>query len=109
MGLLQGLQHRPDAEMELALGVDGDVPVLAGDAVGWIGGPDLVDHLDRLDHHLGAVLVERLEQLEVRAKPARTDAHDVAAAAQVVEQRHVARDLCRVVLRQVDHAGREFD
>ena len=94
---------------ELALGVDGDVPVLARDAVGRVRGPDLVDDLHRLDHHLRAVLVACLEQLEVRAEPARAHAHDVAALAQVVEQRHVAGDLGRVVLRQVDDAGGEGD
>ena len=35
-------QHRPDAEMQLALGINRHVPVLAGDVIGWIGGPDFV-------------------------------------------------------------------
>ena len=78
----------------------------------WYGGSELqnlVDDVDGLDHHLRAVLVEHLEQFEIRTEPAGAHAHDEAAAAQVIELGDVAGDHCGMVLRYVDDAGAELD
>ncbi len=48
------------------------------------------------------------EQLEVGEQPARTDAEHEAAAAHVIELRDFGGDDGRIVVRQADHAGAEF-
>ena len=77
--------------------------------VGRVRRPDLVDDLDRFHHHLRAVLVGYLEQLEVGAEPAWSYPHDEAARTEMVEHCTVSGDLRRMMLRQIEHAGTELD
>ena len=107
--LLVRLSHRANAKARLIRAVDRDIPVLPADMVGRIRCPDFVDDLDGFHHHLRAVLVRYLEQLEVGAEPAWSDPHDKAALTEMVEHCTVSGDLRRVILRQIEHAGAELD
>ena len=81
----------------------------AGKIVGRILRPDALDRGDgfhRLARAHAAVGVA--EQLEVGEEPARADAEHEAAAAHVIELRDLGGDDRRIVVRQADHAGAEF-
>ena len=109
IGLLIGLGHvaQPDILVDPVL--EGDLPVLAVELVGRVGGPDVDHDVDGFDHHGVPVRVHHAEDLEVGRQPAGADAGDVASLRQVVEHRDLPGRDRRVVLRQTDDAGAADD
>ena len=83
-------------------------PELAVDLVGRILRPDPLHDADGFDDLAVAHRdVGMVEQFEVRQQPARSDAEHEAAAAHVVELRHLGGDHARIVVGNADHAGAE--
>src|SRR3546814_1997235 len=102
MRLLERLDHPAVTEAGVDRLFELDRPELALDVPGRFARPNLLDHVDRFDHHRVAIGRERPEHLHVAAQPARPDAHQQAAARKIVEQGGIARDLQRVMLRSED-------
>ncbi len=108
--LLVWLGHVADAELRIDAVLDCDVPEFALEVVRRILRPDPLDHVDRFGHHTIARIVVRVfEQLEIGHQSARTDAHQKAAFAHVIELRALGRDDRRMMVRNVDDGGAEPD
>jgi hypothetical protein len=102
------LRHVADAESGDHVGLQADLPELAVDFVGRILRPDPPHDVDCLhDLAIAHAGVGMAEQLKVRQKSARSDAEHEAAAAHVIELRHLGRDHDRIVIGNADHAGAE--
>ena len=71
--------------------------------------PDVEHHVDRLEEDGVAVLLVVAEGLGVRHQAAGADAHDEAALQQVIDHRHLRRDVRGVRVRHVDGAAAEHD
>ncbi|MNP02582.1 hypothetical protein D3C76_944400 [compost metagenome] len=68
-----------------------------------------MDHLNRFNSHLSTILFGSTEQFHVADQTTRANAHDKAAAAEMVELSDISSYCCRVVLRQIQHACGELN
>ena len=106
---LQGLRQDALADVLDQGAPRAHFPVLALEVVRRRTGPDRQHHVDRLDEHRGAVLVEVAEGLGVGQEPAGTDAEVEPPVEQVIEHRNLGGHRGGVGVRHVHRAGAEAD
>src|SRR3546814_12780028 len=105
MRLLERLDHPAVTEAGVDRLFELDRPELALDVPGRFARPNLLDHVDRFDHHRVAIGRERPEHLHVATQPARPDAHQPAAARKIVEHGGISPDFKRGYMRQIGADG----
>ncbi len=101
MRLLIRLHHAAEPDLGPARFGGGNIPILSGQIVRRLAGPQCDDMIDRLGEHGVTIGIEQLQRFHVGAQHAGANAEHQAAFQQVVDHRCLGGDQERMAERQI--------